>query len=184
MTTFIETERLMMRKHRASDLRKLHRWQNDVELLSFNSSTISLQSLRSTAGQLRRWIEADDDAFVRVAVDHKATGSFIGFAQFAFVDRVNLNCKVGLTIGEKEFWNRGLGAELLSGLADFGFTHLGLHRMTGEVYETNTRAVRTFEKVRFVREGVLRDTLLRDNRWVNEIVFGLIAKDWFAARSQ
>ena len=182
MKVFAETARLILRGHRPRDLRRLHSWQNDVALLALNASTIQTQSLRRTATQLRRWMESQDDAFVRMAVELKATGALIGFAQLAFVDRINRNCKVGLTIGERDCWNLGLGTELISGLAQFAFSQLGLHRMVAEVYETNGRAVRAFEKVGFLKEGIMRDNLYREGRWVNEFVFGLLEEEW--ARSE
>ncbi len=46
-----------------------------------------------------------------------------------------------------------------------------------EVYAFNDRAVRFFESVGFVKEGVRRKAYWRDDRWVDGVLFGLVAED-------
>jgi RimJ/RimL family protein N-acetyltransferase len=174
----LETERLRIRPHRPGDLKRLHRWQNDLALLASNASVVESQNLRRTSTQLRKWIETDDRAFLRAAVDLKETGEFIGFAQLALIDEVNRNCRIGLTIGERRLWDQGLGTELLQALIEIGFSRIHLHRITGEVYASNDRASRVFAKVGFRKEGVLRQSVYRNGTWIDEIVFGLLSDEW------
>ena len=46
------------------------------------------------------------------------------------------------------------------------------------VYAFNPRAQRAYEKAGFTTEGVLRDALLWDGEWVDEIVMSVLAQDW------
>ncbi len=59
---------------------------------------------------------------------------------------------------------------------------LGLHRIQLEVYGHNQRVRRVYEKPGFVVEGVLREAQSRDGEWVDEVVMGLLDREWNALR--
>jgi len=54
---------------------------------------------------------------------------------------------------------------------------LGFHRLQLEVYGFNERAIRHAERSGFVREGARRKAYLRNEEWVDGVLFGLVAED-------
>jgi ribosomal-protein-serine acetyltransferase len=54
---------------------------------------------------------------------------------------------------------------------------LGFHRLQLEVYGFNERALRHAERSGFVREGLRRQAYWRQDRWVDGVLFGLVAED-------
>jgi RimJ/RimL family protein N-acetyltransferase len=54
---------------------------------------------------------------------------------------------------------------------------LDYHRVQLEVYGFNERALRHFERVGFVREGVRRKAYRRHGDWVDGVLFGLVRED-------
>jgi RimJ/RimL family protein N-acetyltransferase len=54
---------------------------------------------------------------------------------------------------------------------------LGFHRLQLEVYGFNERALRHAERAGFVREGVRRKAYWRNERWVDGVLFGVVAED-------
>jgi RimJ/RimL family protein N-acetyltransferase len=54
---------------------------------------------------------------------------------------------------------------------------LGFHRLQLEVYGFNERAMRHAERSGFVREGVRRKAYLRNDEWVDGVLYGLVAED-------
>ncbi|MGQ9667827.1 MAG: GNAT family N-acetyltransferase [Anaerolineae bacterium] len=65
------------------------------------------------------------------------------------VDWKNRLGVLGIAIGEKRFWNRGLGTKAVRTLLRFAFLELNLHRVELEVYDFNPRAMRCYEKAGF-----------------------------------
>jgi RimJ/RimL family protein N-acetyltransferase len=63
-------------------------------------------------------------------------------------------------------------------VVDHAFDVLDLDRITAEVFADNTRSVRLFEGVGFVREGVMRESIHRDGQRVDELIFGLLRHEW------
>lgn len=72
---------------------------------------------------------------------------------------------------------RGIAALALELLVAELLGARGLHRVQAEVYGFNERGAAVVERAGFVREGVRRSAYWRDGRWVDGILFGLIAED-------
>ncbi len=72
------------------------------------------------------------------------------------------------------FRSKGHGTEAVKLLCRFGFADLNLHRIYLHVFETNSRAIRAYEKSGFVREGSLREAAFIDGKWLDVAVMGLI----------
>jgi RimJ/RimL family protein N-acetyltransferase len=53
----------------------------------------------------------------------------------------------------------------------------GLHRVQAEVYGDNVAAQRLFERVGFVREGIRRRAYWRRERWLDGVLYGLLADE-------
>ena len=68
----------------------------------------------------------------------------------------------------------GLGKGLMEALIWLAFEQFSLHALRLEVLEANTPALRLYEGLGFVREGILRDYLLRDRVYHDVIIMSLI----------
>ncbi|MCL4252318.1 MAG: GNAT family N-acetyltransferase, partial [Anaerolineae bacterium] len=65
-------------------------------------------------------------------------------------------------------------------LLRFAFMDLNLHRLELNVFSYNARAIRSYEKIGFMREGVLRETLYRDGVYHDIHVMGILRREWMA----
>jgi aminoglycoside 6'-N-acetyltransferase len=62
----------------------------------------------------------------------------------------NKDCRrIDLMIGEKKYWNRGIGTEVIRTLVEFGFEKDCADIIFGMVYSHNERSRHVFEKVGF-----------------------------------
>ncbi|QCB22679.1 GNAT family protein [Streptomyces sp. SS52] len=77
---------------------------------------------------------------------------------------------------------RGIGTEATRLIVGYAFEELGLHRVQLDAYAFNDRALRVYEKVGFVREGVRREVELRDGVWVDEVLMAVLDHEWAAHR--
>jgi RimJ/RimL family protein N-acetyltransferase len=57
------------------------------------------------------------------------------------------------------------------------FDDLGFHRVQMEIYGFNERAMRHAERSGFTREGVRRKAYWRNDKWVDGVLYGLVAED-------
>lgn len=82
------------------------------------------------------------------------------------------------------FRGRGLAADTVRVLCEYGFTIRGLHRLAIETLSDNEPMLRAAEKVGFVREGVLRRAAWVSGEYLDEILFGMLAEEWAEHRAR
>jgi len=75
---------------------------------------------------------------------------------------------------------QGYGTDALRAICDFGFGQLRLERIELDVYETNLRAIRSYEKAAFVTEGVLRHAQFADGAFQDLRRMSLLREEWAA----
>jgi len=86
--------------------------------------------------------------------------------------------EVGIAIQDKRQWNKGFGTEAMQLVAGYAFDDLGLNRLELTTDEANARAIRCYEKVGFVREGLLRQHRIVGGKADNTVIMGLLRDEW------
>ena len=90
------------------------------------------------------------------------------------------NQKAGfrIALNNKKDFNKGYGTEAVQLALKFVFEELKLNRLQLEVYSHNIRGIKAYEKAGFKREGVLRESLYYNNQFSDEIIMGMLRKDY------
>jgi RimJ/RimL family protein N-acetyltransferase len=163
--------------------------EGDYEALSVAMDDPDVRRLTGSHGEIgeeraREWYRTRNDQTDRLdlAIVDKAAGVVVGEAVLNEAvlnewDPDNQCCNFRILIGPAG-QGRGLGTEATRLIVGYGIEKLGLHRISLGVYAFNPRAQRAYEKAGFTTEGVLRDALLWDGEWVDEIVMSVLAQDW------
>lgn len=126
------------------------------------------------AGEVARSLAEPDDFGVMVfAVE----GERAGTATWERVNRRSRIAAVGAFAIDPAYRGQGVGDEAARALQRHLIHELGLHRLQIEIYGFNERALRHAERAGWVREGVRRKAYLRDDEWVDGILFGLLAEE-------
>ena len=102
---------------------------------------------------------------------------YLGGCGIKEVDWKNSKVVVGIFIGNKEYWNKGYGTDAMRVLIKFIFNEMNINKIKLNVYEFNERAIRSYEKCGFKKEGVLRKELYRDGKYYDTIVMGLFKEE-------
>ena len=171
-------DRIRLRAPTRSDLPQFVEWLNDPEVkagllmalpLSFEDEEAWFENMRkSPAAQHPLVIE------VRNGDDWR----MIGNCGFHIIDWRIRSAEVGIFIGDKSYWNRGYGTEVMRLLLRHGFNTLNLNRVALEVFETNPRAIRAYEKAGFVHEGRRRQDMFKDGRYIDVLLMSVLRSEW------
>jgi RimJ/RimL family protein N-acetyltransferase len=115
-----------------------------------------------------------DHSSRRFIIDVNGTAvGLIGLWNLNWHDR---SAEVGLKIGGKtqEVRGQGYGSRALSQLVNFSFFDVGLHKLWAHVIETNDRSQNLFNNHGWTREGILRNHVWRNGKFVNVVQYGLL----------
>ena len=81
-------------------------------------------------------------------------------------------------IGERDFRGRGFGLKLVETFVQYAFEEFGFHRLDLGVLPTNTRAIRTYEKVGFQSVGTWPEGLKKGDVAMTVNWMTLFRSDW------
>ncbi|MDP4505835.1 GNAT family N-acetyltransferase [Nonomuraea turcica] len=73
---------------------------------------------------------------------------------------------------------KGYGTDVVAVLCHYGFIVRGLQRLQIETLSDNAAMLRSAERNGFVREGVLRSSAWVMGEFLDEVLLGLLVKDW------
>ncbi len=80
-------------------------------------------------------------------------GNFIGFVNFFSIDKVKKQGEMGVTIGDKRYWNKGIAYTAIKVATKYIFDNMDIDRIYIETGETNKPALRLFNKLDFKKCG-------------------------------
>ncbi|HET6493553.1 MAG TPA: GNAT family protein [Burkholderiales bacterium] len=98
----------------------------------------------------------------------------IGTLKLSQIRRDHRHCDLGLMIGDKTVWGRGLGAETIRLGTDYAFRVLDMHRVLAGIYSNNLASERAFLRAGYEHEGRLRDDRWDGQGWVDKLLLGKI----------
>lgn len=83
-----------------------------------------------------------------------------------------------ILIGHPDYLSKGIGTEVTRMVVDWGFKRLNAHRIWLGVNAENLGAIKCYEKVGFKREGLLRDEIFCQGKYVDAVRYGLLESEW------
>jgi RimJ/RimL family protein N-acetyltransferase len=171
-------ERIRFRAPEREDLPLFKDWINDPEV----RQGISMYAPMSMARE-EEWFEEmlkrpPDEMPFTIETEVDGAWKAIGNCGFFNLDWRTRSTEFGIMIGEKAHWNKGYGTEAVGLLLRHGFDTLNLNRITLKVYASNKRAIRTYEKAGFVKEGVMREEQFYDGEYIDVIFMSVLRSEW------
>ncbi len=75
-------------------------------------------------------------------------------------------------------WGHRYALDTARTLIDFGFTTLGLHRISAAIGPGNATSIAIVTRLGFTEEGRLRDHVFTNGAWRDSILYSLLAHEW------
>jgi ribosomal-protein-serine acetyltransferase len=138
------------------------------------------QTLSDTKEFIRRASDqlADDNGFQAAIIED---GQIVGVAGFRSVDRPNRSTSIGYWLSESA-QGRGIATETVRGLVDHAIVTWRLNRVEIRAGVGNRRSRAIPERLGFTFEGVLREAERVGERYVDQAVYAVLARDWLLQR--
>lgn len=113
------------------------------------------------------WIKnmVETGSVVQMIICDLADGRPLGSVYIRDIDRQHHKAEYGIFIGEESARGRGVGTAAAKLMLDYCFRKEKLHRVYLRVFSSNLRAIHSYEKAGFVREGLLREDVCIDGEY-------------------
>jgi diamine N-acetyltransferase len=161
-----------------ADVPVLFEWINDRQQVILNAPYKPVH-----AGQHQAWFDAIQERIDVVIFGIRLTeaGRLIGSCQLHNIHPVHRSAELQIRLGVVAERGHGYGTEATRLLLDFAFKDLNLQRVYLHVLTTNQIAIRMYQKVGFVREGVLRSAAHIDGRYLDLLMMGILRDEYIPA---
>jgi RimJ/RimL family protein N-acetyltransferase len=118
--------------------------------------------------------EQENVAFSVVELDG---GTLVGVAALWKIDHHNRSAHIGLGLLPSAR-GKGYGTDAVAVLCHYAFVVRGLHRLQIETLSDNVAMLRSAERNGFAREGVLRSAAWVMGEFLDQVLLGLLVRDW------
>jgi RimJ/RimL family protein N-acetyltransferase len=181
--TPLHGERVKLTPLRMENIHTHFRWNNDPELNRLDSEVpYEEESFGAFKGRFERMCEEPTPSNRMFEIHALEPETLIGVAYTTHISPHSRHAKVGITIGDRDYWGRGYGRDSFEVLLSYCFDQLDLHRVCAETFEYNTAWRDLVEGMGFEREGTARDYLRRDGRYWDKGLYALLEPAYRARR--
>jgi RimJ/RimL family protein N-acetyltransferase len=115
---------------------------------------------------------------ISFSVFDRDKGILIGEIGISSIDTQNKHAEIGMAIGDRGYWGKGYGQDLVKTILDYCFTTLKLNKVYLDVWQENKRAINCYLKSGFKQEGLLREHVLRGGKYHHKLVMSILKREW------
>jgi len=104
------------------------------------------------------------------AIDLIENDNLVGVISLQKIDNINKSGQIGYWVGKK-YWNMGLASESINLVINYAFLVLQLHKVYANVLTTNRASIRVLEKNGLKKEGILRDSIYKFDKFFDVVLY-------------
>ncbi len=120
---------------------------------------------------------AEKAEFLFLGIFSRATKDFLGTIRLYHIDYKHRFASIGFQLA-KDYWGRGQMHESLQAFLKFAFNELGMHRIEAQTFVENERGIKVLERLKFVREGRLRENFLIEGKFEDSYLYSILKTEF------
>lgn len=110
---------------------------------------------------------------------HRESGKIVGTTRFLYMSSASRSLEIGWTWFHPSVWGTSVNSECKYLLLQYCFERLNTIRVQFKTDERNIRSQKAIERLGAVKEGILRNQMIRkDGTFRNSVFYSLIDRDW------
>lgn len=111
-------------------------------------------------------------------MDKDKESDILGLISLVDINYVNRSGELHIMIGDSKNRGKGIGTFAVKAMLDHAFDNLNLRRIELGVLETNSPAIKLYEKTGFVKEGVKRSSVYKNGQYVSMIMMAVLKEEY------
>jgi RimJ/RimL family protein N-acetyltransferase len=172
-------KQVMLRALERDDLKLMHKWLNDAEIMEWaRSKPDNTASMENVDKEFEQDVKGENPHRRTFIVVEKKTGKAVGWAMIRWWRLFSTTADLGLVIAEKHLRGKGLGTEATRLLVDVAFNQYNMHKAEVFTRADNKAAVRAVTKCGFKIEGRHRDEVYFNGKYWDGLTLGLLRSEY------
>ncbi len=154
----IETDRLILRRYKESDIDAIYEIITDERLSKYIK--FPKLSKQEELECIRQWIsEADESKYEKWVIELKKDGTVVGNIDVNTVVKKHNYCNVGYTI-RYDYWGNGYASEALEAVSNHLLENSGYYLVECSCNELNIQSSKVMLKAGFKKDGYIKNRRL------------------------
>jgi RimJ/RimL family protein N-acetyltransferase len=137
-------------------------WMNDKDINKYLESRHEVHSLSSIKNFVKHMSQNDTNFLFGIFCSD--TSKHIGNIKLGPIDYRYNRAEIGLIIGNKKYWGKGLATEAIIAVCNIASRDLKLRKVEAGCYSSNVGSKKAFEKAGFELEGLLKKHFCYDGK--------------------
>ncbi len=174
----LTTDRLILRDFVAHDWKAVLAYQqNPLYLRYYEWTERTPEAVRAFVQMFIDHQNQDPRIKFQFAVTLKSTGQLIGNCGVRRESAEACEGDMGYEL-DPDHWGKGYATEAARAVVKFGFTQIGLHRLSAYCVADNIGSAHVLEKLGMRLEGHLREDRYYKNRWWDTLIYAILYAEW------
>jgi len=166
----IEGERIYLKSLTEKNAtRKYCQWLNDPEVNKY------LETRKATILQLKKYIKEKNQNpnCLFLGIFFKENNEHIGNVKLEPIDFKERKATIGILIGNKNYWGKGIGTEATKLLVDYAFKKLKLKEVNLGVISENKAAIKVYKKAGFKIDKIEKKSIRHGKKLFDKILMSI-----------
>lgn len=164
-----------IREFQTNDADAIVKHANDLEVSKYMRDSFPYPYTKVNAIQWIDFVKKNySTLFFAIANETELIG---GIGAMPQTDVHRFSAEIGFWLG-KINWNKGIITKALPVFCNYLFTRFEFNRLTANVFDGNEASKKVLEKSGFVLEGTQRKSVFKENKFVDQFIYGLLKEEF------
>lgn len=174
----LESNRLLIRNLKISDLDNFHSYRSNPEVTQYQGFDVmdKIQALAFIKSQENKLFGKPGE-WVQYGIEEKDNQQLIGDCAIKLQIGDPRIAEIGITISHLQQRN-GFAKEAMESILVFLFENKKIHRIEETVDAENVNSIKLLESLQFRKEGHFIENIFFKGKWGSECQYAMLRKEW------
>jgi len=168
----LTTEQYQLRPFKESDAALWQVWDIDPAVQAHMPEPTNAPQTLNAHLQYQAECESEIDGYYWSI--ETPTGLTIGTIALTDINDHHQLAEIGIVIGDKNYWGKGVATQVIPAVVDFAFSKLGVVRISALVEKENVAMAKVLEKSGFLRDGTFSSARVKNGKRIDVLHYGLV----------
>ena len=172
----IKGKYVKLRSLELNDLPKLRDWRNS----KFVRKATREYRLLNMINQ-KKWFEMIQNENPPISLMFGVQNNknkLIGVCGLTYIDWKNKHAEISCYLNSVNWQKTKEARDTIRTITKYGFEELNLHRVGLRVLRSNERGMRCYQKCGFKKEGILRSSIFKNNKFIDQQIMSILKKEY------